>query len=77
VVAGALAVAREAGLVRLEVGQTVEPRADVGLQQAQQGLEILPVGAVVAGQEDRGVEAERVRLSNMEANVFEVLNIIP
>jgi hypothetical protein len=31
----------------------------------------------MAGQEDRGVEAERVRLSNMEANVFEVLNIIP
>jgi hypothetical protein len=76
-VAGALAVASKAGLVRLKVRQTVEPRANVGLEQAKQRLEILPVGTVMAGQEDRGVEAERVRLSNMEANVFEVLNIIP
>jgi hypothetical protein len=74
VVAAALVVVVEAGGIGLEVWQAVEAGADVGLEEGEQRLEVLPVGTVVAGEEEGGVEAEGVRLPNVEADIIELLN---
>jgi hypothetical protein len=75
-VAGALAATIEAGLVGLEVGEAVEAHGDVGLEQVEEDPEVLPVGAVVAGEEERGVEAEGIGGAHVVGDAFEVPSAI-
>jgi hypothetical protein len=48
----------------------------VRLEEGEQGLQVLPVGAIVAGEKDRGLKAKGVGLADVVADVLEVLNII-
>jgi hypothetical protein len=49
----------------------------VRLEEGEEDLQILPVGAVVAVKKHRSVEAVGVGLAEVVANVLEVLNNIP
>ena len=62
----------EAGQVGLEIGQGEQAGAHMRLQQAHQGLQVFPVRAVVAGEQQRGVEAQDFGHADVVADVFEV-----
>ena len=72
-VATAVVVIVKAGLVGFKVGQAIQARAHLGLDEFTQGFQVLPVGAVVPSEEDGRLKAEGVGLADVIADVFEVL----
>src|SRR6266545_3291292 len=60
-------VAREARTVGLEIRQAEEAHAEPRLQEVDQGLQVFPVGTVMAGQEDCRPEPQDLRRPHHEA----------
>ena len=73
VISSAFVVLVKAGLVGFEVWQPEEPGAHVRLEQGEECFEVFPVGAVVAGKKDCGVETQVVCHADVVADIFEVL----
>src|SRR6266545_756569 len=65
-------VAREARTVGLEIRQAEEAHAEPRLQEVDQGLQVFPVGTVMAGQEDCRPEPQDLSRPHVIANVLEV-----
>src|SRR5215208_5067722 len=62
----------EAQLVGFEVRKAVEAAADEWLQKGDERLQVFPIGPVVTGQKNGGLEAKDIRGADVIADALEM-----